>query len=90
VGTDVEVEIVGMRPGEKLYEELYDECEARQATDHPKIMVADSVRRRLVEVIHDVNRLEAVVHAPNEFVRQALFEIVPQHTSAGNSARQAA
>jgi FlaA1/EpsC-like NDP-sugar epimerase len=90
VGTDVEVEIVGLRPGEKLYEELYDECEARQATDHPKIMVADSVRRRLVEVIHDVNRLEAVVHAPNEFVRQALFEIVPQHTSAGNSARQAA
>ena len=54
VGNDIEVEIVGLRPGEKLYEELYDESEARQATTHPKIMVADCVRRKLVEVNHDV------------------------------------
>jgi FlaA1/EpsC-like NDP-sugar epimerase len=90
VGTDVEVEIVGLRPGEKLYEELYDESEARMATAHPKIMVAGCVRRKLVEVIHDVNRLEAVVHAPNEFVRRALFEIVPQQAVPAKPTRQAA
>jgi FlaA1/EpsC-like NDP-sugar epimerase len=77
VGADMEIEIVGLRPGEKLYEELYDAEERQQSTDHPKIMVAASARRSLLAVTHDVNRLEQVIHAPNEFVRQALFEIVP-------------
>jgi FlaA1/EpsC-like NDP-sugar epimerase len=90
VGTDVEIEIVGLRPGEKLYEELYDRSEARQRTDHPKIMVADSVRRNLAAVRRDVKRLEQVVHAPNEFVRRALFEIVPQQAVHAKSMRQAA
>jgi FlaA1/EpsC-like NDP-sugar epimerase len=79
VGEDIEIEITGLRPGEKLYEELYDVVEERQPTAHPKIMVAASARRNLVEVIHDVNRLAEVIHAPNEFVRNALFEIVPLH-----------
>ncbi len=90
VGTDIEVEIVGLRPGEKLFEELYDEGEVRQSTAHPKIMVADSARRKLLEVIRDINRLEAVVHAPNEFVRRALFEIVPQQGMPTKSVKQAA
>lgn len=90
VGVDVEVEVVGLRPGEKLYEELYDTSEVRQATTHPKIMVADSVQRRLVDVIHDVNRLQEVMHAPNEFVRNAIFEIVPQEPARAQSLRHAA
>lgn len=90
VGADIEVEIVGLRPGEKLYEELYDDGEIRQPTAHPKIMVADSTRRKLLDVIRDVNRLEAVVHAPNEFVRRALFEIVPLSTTPAELERQAA
>ena len=90
VGVDVEVEIVGLRPGEKLFEELYDADEARQPTEHPKIMVADSVRRNRLAVIRDVDRLEQVVHAPNEFVRRALFEIVPVPAAAEEPVRQAA
>jgi FlaA1/EpsC-like NDP-sugar epimerase len=77
VGVDVEVKIVGLRPGEKLYEELYDEREVRQLTAHPKIMVAESAKRNLLEVIHDVNRLELVVDEPNEVVRLELERIVP-------------
>ncbi len=77
VGVDVEVEVVGLRPGEKLYEELYDEREVRQLTAHPKIMVAESAKRNLLEVIHDVNRLELVVDEPNEVVRMELERIIP-------------
>ncbi len=66
VGEDIEVQIVGLRPGEKLYEELYDAGEMHQRTAHPKIMVAASARRHVLEVIHDIGRLESLVNEPNE------------------------
>jgi FlaA1/EpsC-like NDP-sugar epimerase len=77
VGVDIEVEVIGLRPGEKLYEELYDEREARQLTAHPKIMVAECAKRSLLEVIGNVNRLESVVDEPNEVVRMELERIIP-------------
>lgn len=39
-GQDIEIVFSGLRPGEKLYEELYEEAEARLATPHPKIFSA--------------------------------------------------
>jgi len=77
VGDDIEVQLVGLRPGEKLYEELYDASESHQRTAHPKIMVAASRRRHLVEVIRDIGRLELLVHEPNDLLKAALREIVP-------------
>jgi FlaA1/EpsC-like NDP-sugar epimerase len=77
VDEDIEVQIVGLRPGEKLYEELYDPRETRHQTTHPKIMVADSAKRSLVEVIHKIRRLEEVVDESNEVVQSTLREIVP-------------
>jgi FlaA1/EpsC-like NDP-sugar epimerase len=77
VGDDIEVQIVGLRPGEKLYEELYTEYELRSRTTHSKILVAASRRRRLSDVLHDVSRLAALVNEPNELVRAALEDIAP-------------
>jgi FlaA1/EpsC-like NDP-sugar epimerase len=76
VGDDIEIKIVGLRPGEKLYEELYDPEEQHQRTSHPKIMVAASARRKLLEVIHEIGRLESLVDEPNDVVKQSLMEIV--------------
>ncbi|WP_244884891.1 polysaccharide biosynthesis protein [Singulisphaera acidiphila] len=39
-GQDIEIAFSGLRPGEKLYEELYEEAETRLATPHPKIFSA--------------------------------------------------
>ena len=36
---DIAIEFVGVRPGEKLYEELWAESETVSATQHPKIML---------------------------------------------------
>jgi FlaA1/EpsC-like NDP-sugar epimerase/dTDP-4-amino-4,6-dideoxygalactose transaminase len=36
-GADIEIEIVGMRPGERLQERLHDDTEAVHATEHPSI-----------------------------------------------------
>jgi FlaA1/EpsC-like NDP-sugar epimerase len=39
---DIKIEIIGLRPGEKLYEELFHETEDNTGTKHPKILLADS------------------------------------------------
>ena len=39
---DIKIEIIGLRPGEKLYEELFHTSEDYIGTEHPKIMLAES------------------------------------------------
>jgi FlaA1/EpsC-like NDP-sugar epimerase len=41
-GSDIEIKFTGLRPGEKLYEELFHESEVLVATTHPKIMLSES------------------------------------------------
>lgn len=42
VGRDIDIVFTGMRPGEKLYEELFVTGEDRQRTRHRKIFLADN------------------------------------------------
>jgi FlaA1/EpsC-like NDP-sugar epimerase len=80
VGDDIEVQITSLRPGEKLYEELYESAERHNRTTHPKIMVADSARRHILDVIRDVGHVETLVHEPNDVLKSALREIIPIQT----------
>jgi FlaA1/EpsC-like NDP-sugar epimerase len=77
VGVDVEIKVTGLRPGEKLYEELYNAAETHSRTTHSKIMVADSARRHVLQVIRDIGYLESLLDAPNDVLKAALREIHP-------------
>ena len=81
VGDDIEIEVSGLRPGEKLYEELYSEQEEHRATTHSKIMVASSEPRKLLEVLNDIAHLAYLSNEPNETIRAALQEIIPVQAS---------
>ncbi|HSS79709.1 MAG TPA: nucleoside-diphosphate sugar epimerase/dehydratase [Gaiellaceae bacterium] len=77
---DIDIEIVGSRPGEKLHEELWGEGEIAEPTQHPKIMrvsgpIVDAVwlqdelaeLERLVregETLETVSRLATMMRAP--------------------------
>jgi FlaA1/EpsC-like NDP-sugar epimerase len=78
VGTDIEIRFTGMRPGEKLYEEMFFSAENVITTDHPKVLRARN--GILPEGI--MRRIEALVHAaeaehPDEELRQLLRNLVP-------------
>lgn len=45
-GKDIDIAFTGLRPGEKLFEELLDDKENNMATHHPKIMIA---KTRVIE-----------------------------------------
>ena len=77
VGEDIEIAVTGLRPGEKLYEELYSSDEQHLPTGHDKIMTAVGRPRKLIEVLHDIRQLSDLVDKPNEVVRTALAEVIP-------------
>ncbi len=76
VGEDIEIQIVGLRPGEKLFEELYDTNENRSRTNHPQILVASSIQRDLQRVARDIIRLASLRDVPNDILKAALHELI--------------
>ena len=63
VGEDIEIVETGLRPGEKLYEELLNEKEHTLATHHKKIMIARVRAYDYNDVCEHIERLRQCVHA---------------------------
>ena len=81
VGEDIEIEVVGLRPGEKLFEELHAEGETHLPTRHPKIVIADRNRRDPAAILQAVRRIEEQADGPNETILAELHRIVPEYRS---------
>ena len=76
-GVDVEIKVTGLRPGEKLHEELLLEDEAFDHTPHPKIKVGRIQLPPRVVLIAALRTLEtAVAFGDEALVRRALGELV--------------
>jgi FlaA1/EpsC-like NDP-sugar epimerase len=79
-GEDIDIEYVGLRPGEKLFEELFYESEDLAGTDHPKIRVA----RRGAELAPGLleTQIEAlragVLACDEDAMREALRVLLPE------------
>jgi len=67
-GEDIEIEFMGMRPGEKLHESLHASGELRLPTSHPKIVVAQSDRIEFDTMLNRMTALERVCNQPNDVV----------------------
>jgi len=76
---DIEIRFVGLRPGEKLAEELYAEGDEVTSTENAKIMIVKERRERLDSIIAMTEELLREADRADEArVRATLGEIVPE------------
>ena len=75
---DIDIIEVGLRPGEKLYEELLVRSECLGKTENDRIFVERerSLSRREIDVKLSVLK-SALEFGDNDVVRNALMEVVP-------------
>lgn len=78
VGKEIDIVYTGLRPGEKLYEELFYEKESTLATQHEKILRAMQGDVNQTYVAGHIRKLkQACSQSPEELLR-LLAELVPQ------------
>ena len=77
---DIEIQFSGVRPGEKLYEELHCTGEEHIPTSHCKIMTANSDRVDLLTITRHVKRLRNLADVAPDQVVYELNAAVPQYS----------
>jgi len=85
---EIEIVFSGVRPGEKLYEELSISDEQAQKTQHPKIYIGRTVAETLDVVSAKLDELKTIVDRGGsaDVVRERLARVVPEF-SAPNGKR---
>jgi FlaA1/EpsC-like NDP-sugar epimerase len=87
VGADIDITFTGVRPGEKLYEEMFFTAENVLPTDHPKVLRA----RNGLLADGTIKRIDALTRAtdagrPEDDIRKLLQTLVPDFHPHGTSA----
>jgi FlaA1/EpsC-like NDP-sugar epimerase len=81
-GKDIDVTISGLRPGEKLFEELLNDKENTTATHHPQIMIARVPQYNLEDIYPKIEELCRTPSGRDNFELVMLMkELVPEYKS---------
>lgn len=86
---DIDIKVIGLRPGEKLYEELLNEKSSTLPTYNEKIMIAKVETYDYETINNDILELIdlATTHGKNEIV-QKMKSIVPEFLSMNSDFQQ--
>lgn len=81
---DVRIAYTGIRPGEKLFEELFYDEKHVEATSHSKIFCARISEEGYVEVKGMLGKIKTLLEEPE--ITSSLAKIVPEYRSSGEAA----
>jgi len=82
VGKDIQIIFSGLRPGEKLYEELLATEENTMPTDHKKIMIAQVRPYDFNQINNEINNLISLFDSQDNFeIVAGMKRIVPEFLS---------
>lgn len=77
---DIAIEFTGLRPGEKLYEELITSGEGIVSTNHDKIMVLRGRTLDVASLLAEIERLLVIARKGKaDAIRKKLLDIVPEY-----------
>lgn len=83
---EIEIQIVGLRPGEKLYEELLNDTSKTLATHHEKIMIAEEIQDEFETLHADIDELiEKANFFGNDDIVMQMKKIVPEFISMNST-----
>ncbi|SHI53610.1 polysaccharide biosynthesis protein [Lutispora thermophila] len=85
---DIEIKYIGLRPGEKLFEELLINKSKMRKTCNEKIYVEKSMEYDINELMKYIKKMEQVADVDNEKVISLIKELVP--ISNGQAEKQKA
>ncbi len=84
-GEDIEIKFTGIRPGEKLFEELSTGDEAADKTKHPKIFVGKFRPYDWERIERGLKDLQALTDgADRDAIKHAFTTLVPEYSGAGD------
>ena len=79
---NVEIKYTGLRPGEKLYEEVLNDLEGTKPAFHEKIRIAEVREYDFAQVSKDIDELVAISKNYDDMVTvKKMKEIVPEYKS---------
>lgn len=85
-GEDIEVVVTGLRPGEKLFEELSITGEDMQPTRHPKIVIWKNIPMNHDKLSGCVNELLDISNSGNyQTITAKIRELVPEYAAKNNN-----
>jgi FlaA1/EpsC-like NDP-sugar epimerase len=91
-GKDIQIVYTGLRPGEKLFEELFHELEPYEQTQHEKIFLAHPRQADWAELSSELRKAEqATMRYDTEILQTSLLLLVPElaKTSIGDKPEKA-
>ena len=82
LGKDIQIVFTGLRPGEKLYEELLANKEETQPTHHPQILIGRIPEQHLESVAQNVRELIDLFRTQeNKTIVKKMKDLVPEFVS---------
>ena len=87
---DIDIDVIGLRPGEKLYEELLIKTEELDKTDNSLIFIERDICPTRAELDEKLSVLSSALEScDNDKMRDALMQVVPPFHSAEEVNRNA-